>query len=638
MSAVDSKPRTPQEQLSDLFGSYKAEWLKERMYELYTEPSYFPELTIPRPCMLIGGRGTGKTTVLRSMSYEGRFALARKNVEAIPEWKYYGFYYRTDTNRVTAFKGPEISPERWVKVFAHYFNLVLSDLVLRFLEWFHLVLPNSPTLTQEQCARVATTLHLRDCGSLSALASAVSDAQLTFEAYVNNIADDDKAVPLSMQGAPAELLLGEALKLDQFRGKHFFFLLDEYENFEDYQQKIVNTLIKHASEYYTFKIGVKELGWRCRTTLNENEQLISPADYVRIRIQDKLEGGTFAEFALRVCSERTAKLELAQGAVLPLPELFPGLGVETEAELLDGPNGPAHRETEAARGSIPALDLDAYDKLSTLERYFLVLWARAQESSVAAEWQSFKQDERKWRERYDNYKHALLYTLRRGRTGIRKYYAGWETLVQISGSNIRYILELVEQVLLYHLRKGGSLDKAVPPQVQTEAAIGVGKKNLAELEGLSIHGGQLTKLVLGLGRVFQVMASSLEGHTPEVNQFRLAEANEAERHGGYQLPNEVENLLQGAVMHLALLRFPGSKPTDETDTLEYDYMLHPIFSALFVISYRRKRKMTISPELLWGLVSDAKKSIRRLLAASNRQSDDSLPDQLSLFDAYYGAS
>lgn len=32
-----------QEQLSELFGSYKAEWLRDRMFDLFAEPSYFPE-------------------------------------------------------------------------------------------------------------------------------------------------------------------------------------------------------------------------------------------------------------------------------------------------------------------------------------------------------------------------------------------------------------------------------------------------------------------------------------------------------------------------------------------------------------------------------------------------------------------
>ena len=65
-------------------------------------------------------------------------------------------------------------------------------------------------------------------------------------------------------------------------------MLDEYENFEDYQQEVINTIIKHTGALYTFKIGIRELGWRRKSTLNPNEQLIHPADYVRIDILDRL--------------------------------------------------------------------------------------------------------------------------------------------------------------------------------------------------------------------------------------------------------------------------------------------------------------------------------------------------------------
>jgi hypothetical protein len=48
-----------EEQLSELFGSYKAEWLKERLFDFFTAPDYLPELTTSRPCVLVGGRGLG---------------------------------------------------------------------------------------------------------------------------------------------------------------------------------------------------------------------------------------------------------------------------------------------------------------------------------------------------------------------------------------------------------------------------------------------------------------------------------------------------------------------------------------------------------------------------------------------------
>ena len=35
---IDPKPMSIEEQLSQLFGSYKAEWLRERMFDLFSEP------------------------------------------------------------------------------------------------------------------------------------------------------------------------------------------------------------------------------------------------------------------------------------------------------------------------------------------------------------------------------------------------------------------------------------------------------------------------------------------------------------------------------------------------------------------------------------------------------------------------
>lgn len=71
--------------LSKMLGLYKAEWLDEKLFELFNEPAYFKELETKRPCVLIGGRGTGKTTVLRGLSYEGQFAFANNDPAKISE-------------------------------------------------------------------------------------------------------------------------------------------------------------------------------------------------------------------------------------------------------------------------------------------------------------------------------------------------------------------------------------------------------------------------------------------------------------------------------------------------------------------------------------------------------------------------
>ena len=575
----------------------------------------------------MGGRGTGKTTVLRCMSYEGQFALRNKEECRIPEWDYYGMYYRVNTNRVTAFNGPEIDEQRWRKTFAHYLNLVLCDLVVRFLQWYDEHAPRTVVFTEEQCSIVSESLATERSSDIVSLSKNIGLAKLRFESYINNIAEADQ-IQLSMQGAPVDELFKQLRRMEAFSGKRFFFLLDEYENFENYQQQIVNTLIKHSGELYSFKVSVRELGWRVKTTLNENEQLISPSDYVRIHISEKLSGDRFEEFAWNVSNERIARMSASSNHIRDVRELLAAISEEKEANVLDGGSGIASRAASQLREVVPEAELGELEELSLVERYYLVSRARWEKRSIEDEWRSFIKDKIAWNYRFSNYTHSLLYTIRSGKRGIRKHYCGAKVFSQMAAGNIRYFLELVDQSIASHLDDNRSLSERIDARTQTLAAQSVGRKNLSELEGLSVDGGKLTKLVLGLGRVFQVMASDPLGHTPEVTQFYLGQVSD-------DLSEETIRLVNSAVMHLALLRSSGNKLMDEADIAEYDYMLHPIFSAFFVYSYRRKRKLCIQPKQILALVTDHKKTIREILSAQNRLDDESLPDQLQLFSPYF---
>lgn len=624
---MENKDPKLEEQLSQLFGSYKAEWLKEKLYDLFMEPAYFPELETARPCMLVGGRGTGKTTVLRCLSYEGQFALSHPDTTSIQKWSYYGMYYRVNTNRVTAFKGKEVDQEKWIALFAHYFNLLLCDLMVRFLCWYQRHFPNAIQLDESACSRVSKSFNLSSAKNIKELASQIDNLRIQFEAHINNIGSNP-SIHLSIQGAPIDTLAESVSLLPQFKDKNFFFLLDEYENFMDYQQQVVNTLIKHAGQFYSFKIGVRELGWRCRTTLNENEQLIHPSDYVRINITEKLTDEKFNDFALSVCNARVARVSINGEKILTdISKFLPKLSEEEEAEMLGVKDLNISTINAINKLEISNIELN---NLEPLEIYFIQFWANNHGLSLRDALQDFINDRDTWNVRYQNNKHSLLYTLRK--RGITKYYAGWNVFAKLSANNIRYLLELVDQSLILHLRRGGSLTDPILPETQTIAAQNTGRKNLSELEGLSVHGAKLTKLLLGLGRIYQVMAANPAGHAPEMNQFQLQDPG---AFNNEEIVTEAEDLVTSAVMHLALLRFQGSKLADEADTKDYDYMVHPIFSPFFAFSYRRKRKFNLTSTQLLGLIKTPKETIREILAQHNRYTEKDLPEQMQLFEGYY---
>lgn len=611
-------------QPADLFGNFKAEWLGERIFELFKTPAYFPDLERSRPCVLIGGRGTGKTTVLKTLSYEGRFALSKEPAQ-ISAWPYYGFYYRINTNRVTAFRGPELPQERWQKLFGHYFNLVLCQQVLKFLSWYHAACPASPPLGAALCMDVSRALNIAEATSLQSLRVSLHGGLIDFEAALNNIRHQD-SVPLSMLGAPLDLLFSGLKEMPNFKEKDFFFLIDEYENLLDDQQVVVNSLIKHASDHYTFKIGVRELGWRRRYTLSDTEELTDPADYVRVDIASRFSPAEFREFAREVCDARLQ--HLLGPNQLSVVDLFPAASPEEEADYLGAAESAAPIRARLAVVNDARLARDAAS-LSNLE--VLMIFQRSKQQGVQLEQVLLERRAQPeiWKTYVENYRYATLFQIASSKAPIRKLYCGWGTFTALSSSNIRYLLELVANTFREQPKSIEEMKTPFGWEVQTVAAQSVGRKNLFELEGFR-EGALLVKLTIGLGRLFQIMARDADSHAPEQNQFSFQSSAE--------IPEELRLLVTNAIMHSALSRIVSNK-LNKNDARSYDYSLHPIFSAFFSISHRRKRKIIIDPRELLTLANDPGKGVSALLARQGRTEwDEALPEQLLLFGDHLGVA
>lgn len=105
----------PNSVLRQLFGDNRAEWPSTNFKQLFVTPTYLGKLEVMRPCFLVGGRGTGKTTALQSLRYDSMLERIEDDGQTFADQEYLGVLVRMNKNRVRAFIGSGLSEEIWSK-------------------------------------------------------------------------------------------------------------------------------------------------------------------------------------------------------------------------------------------------------------------------------------------------------------------------------------------------------------------------------------------------------------------------------------------------------------------------------------------------------------------------------------------
>lgn len=613
--------KTPlQTLISESFGDYRSEWRADLFSTLFIKPPYFDELEAPRPTFLEGGRGTGKTTALKSLRFDAT-ALRRKTAQDGTLIPYLGVYLRINKNRAAAFHTSKSSEQDWDQLFAHYLNLSVCLELTRLMTWLSLN-ESRRQPSEVDLARLHRVLLIQPATNLETLSSNIKRALDEMETYVNNIGRQPRP-QLSMAEAPIRAFTDTIQEGDE---RPIYCCIDEYENLSNRQQEIVNTYIKHSDHRLYFKVGVRRFGLRSRRTMNNDDLLVTPDDYGQVDIA----GSDFEAFAVEVANLRLGRAASVNSDIpREIGDLLPGLSRKEEAKLLGAARIAKKVVQELAE--LPDVPETLMAKVRDLgpEAYFIRYWQEGQKTNLLAAAQDILNSNVSLESRLNNYGYASLFWISRGHKGalIRKYYCGLDTFISISSGNIRYFLDLLHESAR---QAAGATYKGVveiDPRDQTMAARIVAKRRLDQLDGLSVKSMIVKRMVLAIGRVFFEYARTPEGHTPEQSSFVL---------GGTEASiAEVTTLLHDGVSNLAFEVFPRTKPTSPAETKEEDeYRIHPIYCPYFEFSHRKKRRATFAAESLLKINSSPRDAIRELLAGRAELSDDD-PIQLEIFSAFY---
>ena len=271
--------------------------------------------TSPMPMFILGGKGSGKTHLMRYFSYPLQKIRHGDDVSTgLKQDRYVGIYLRCGGLNSGRFKEKRQSEEAWEAVFAYYMDLWLSQLVVSTaLDAF----AGSAELVSHQakiCQAILGLFNSWDCevpASLEGLLDKLRSLQKQVDVAVNNCAISGE-LPVKICATRGQLVFGiPRILVESFSALQdcvFVYLIDEFENLSESQQKYVNTLIREKEMPCSFKVGGRMYGVRTYRTYSADEENKEGSEFETIRLDALLRASNeYDLFAKRLIVRRLSE-------------------------------------------------------------------------------------------------------------------------------------------------------------------------------------------------------------------------------------------------------------------------------------------------------------------------------------------
>jgi hypothetical protein len=634
--------------LQTVFTQNRSEELGNDVWRNFVVPPFFDRLDLQqarKPRVIIGGRGAGKTMLVRYLSYHSAFSPHRPSVpkEAL---QHIGVLWRADTQFARVMTGRGLEQHVWSAAFNHLMALVVGAEVLDSLR----AINRSGVLGDSFSAEVL------GFGALGAYDPAFStdldrlretiEARLReFESWVANVGKIPEPVFLPGKRFISALIQDCKRQVPDLSSAVFFVYIDEYENLLEYQQEIINTFMKHSEMPLIFNVAVKRHGFTTSKTVGD-ESIMDVADFRTHDIERYLEEGDFSLFAAEVL---LLTLHLA-GWTVPIdvewlrnPEklkdrddqqyrervlayvrtLFPSVSQkELAATVLADPTLKGKLEKtirQALKTKGVDTSPDRFIRPQLPEATVVttaLLYRNLPVQEIEAELDALENDQNNRFTGSADWVHnnlvGCLLSLYESTSRVCPFYAGFDAFVSMARGNLRHFLELCHQSLA-DVTVNDLVDGGVPPDKQAQAARHTSAAFLNQIRRSGRYGNRLHSFVLGLGSLFALAHQRQTQSEPEQTHFSIMG-------GSHSLTDEDLEFLREAVKWSILFEEQETKIKQPVAVIsKSEYVLNPIYAPFFNISYRKRRRLQLSVGDFHTLKQGSYEEVRELLNRYSRK-------------------
>lgn len=579
--------------------------------------SSFADPKSPMPMFLVGGKGGGRTHLLRYSS----FALQRLRhqeavVQGIRSEGYVGIYFRCGGLNSSRFMGKGQGADIWATMFSYYTELWLGRLTLDVIDT---IIHSAGDAVTEGGVRAFSravaalfdvplpALEEAERERITNLSRQFERIQRELDIAVNNVALT-RRLDVEVGASPGRLVFGipeaAAKYLPVLRGVVFAYLLDEFENLTEEQQRYVNTLIREKQLPTTFLVGSRLFGLRTHATLSAGEENKLGSEFSQVVLEDayRARAHQYAKFCEGIVRRRLASSGLDISPRSRLDEFFeipdrtaPTIEERAQQHASDRrrPQRPwlsRLRRQLSAVGTPDGIAGTIIDNVSVRdsalhEKFAIFLlyraWAgkddlerasvrvRADVSALLNESES----DSKMRTTYEHYRRDL-YAQLLSELHVPQEYYGFGEFVKMSGYLPRNLLVVLKQVTRWSLFLGEQPFRGdrISLQAQREGVREASSWFLSDAKGLGRIGEETQVSIRRLAGLFREMRFS--DKPVEVSCAAFA----TDRHG---LSDAARAGLDEAVSHSLLLEIPNGRRDRNSHVLTHKYHLNPMLAPMF---------------------------------------------------------
>lgn len=631
--------------LKYIFSPNRAEEFGHDVWEHFVIPLFFDDLDLfgARKARVVrGGRGCGKTMLLRYLSHYSQFSRNRQ-VITDEDLQYIGLYWRSDTSFAAGLKGWGIDDDTWSSAFEHAMTLTISIEILKSV--LNIADSNYQNLDRSRLEQIKfDSLAAFDedlYGNVFNILDALTQKNWSFQTWVNNPQKIDQPKFLPGKYFIEAVLSIVQESIDVLKSSMYYVYIDEYENLQEYQQRIINTYIKHGEPPLIFNIATKHNGIRTyETTGNESIQNVS--DYRVVNLDELILDNEYELFAAEVLFSRLInsisgcdivnpdtlrtrdninhrkKKEYKQKIIERAEIIFPNYSQSELSEVIFNSRLLTNKIKEniysALKERNSKYNLEDFYRDNQKEATIIVSCLLNRKSNLEKDIISELDKLNEGKENkftgktnwiHNNFVGEVLRLYESTNSKVCTFYSGFNTFTSLSRGNLRHFLELCYTSIRQKDRDVDIDDLIIPQEEQAAAAREASISFIKDIRGLGQYGNKLHAFVLALGSLFSMAHSRKSQSEPEINHFVIG--------GKDTISDEEQSFLDEAVKWSILFEEEETKVKTDLQVIRRQWVINPIYAPYFLISYRKKRKLELSSKDVSILISGTYEQKRNLI-------------------------